>query len=731
MHDTKQHLPIALAGTLLFSFLAVLGIYYQPAAAVTAQSWRPGRIADDSVFTDKNGMTIEQIQSFLNNKVPSCDTSGQGTLEVGYSAPDYSGDGRVTHAEYAQARGYGTNFSFTCLKDYYETPKTTPSPELPVNNYGGKPIPTGAQSAAQLIWNSAQKYSINPKVLLVKIATESAGPLTTDSWPFPNQYLYAMGAHCPDTPEGHKCDVNYGGFSIQMDEAAALMRWYLDSMTQPWWTYKKPYKTNYVLWQDVNVKDCGSGPVNIETMATAALYTYTPYQPNKPALDNLYGTGDACSTYGNRNFWRVYNDWFGSPVLGAVSSPLFKSTDTHQIYAVFDNKKYPFASLDLLASYGLSRYSAAEVSQSFLDSSFITGPLITTSIAKKSFDSNGTMYFFDDGKRYPIGIESCKQLPSGETNSSTTWGLDCFNSNTTATLPNELIDRFSVQEITLPSVAINNNYVWKMEGGKKRFISSPAIVDRLGGWDKARWMQDYHVQQPVGVAMLERGDVVKFDDRSEISLVAESEKEVIPVASMETYKAWNLSSRPNRSLPAIADTGDKITVSPKPLGHCFVDQNLSVSIITTDGRRMPLTFDQNYWIVSRDQCSTVSHNVTNNIPLLPTSDIYRSSKGDLFTSGYGTWYNFPTIDDLKQLGRGGSIIVNIPDAIQDQLTYGGGNLAEGRLFKVRDNDQIRLVRSGGSLIVNATNYPGLPYSSLITVDTTTGLRYPIKGVYTP
>ena len=116
---------------------------------------------------------------------------------------------------------------------------------------------------------------------------------------------------------------------------------------------------------------------------------------------------------------------------------------------------------------------------------------------------------------------------------------------------------------------------------------------------------------------------------------------------------------------------------------------------------------------------------------MPTSDIYRSSKGDIFTSGYGAWYNFPTIDDLKQLGRGGAIIVNIPDAVQDRLTYGGGNLAEGRLFKVQGSDQIRLVRSGGSLIVNATNYPGLPYSNLITVDTTTGLRYPIKGVYSP
>ncbi len=26
----------------------------------------------------------------------------------------------------------------------------------------------------------------------------------------------------------------------------------------------------------------------------------------------MYGTGDGCSAYGNRNFWRYYTDWFGS-----------------------------------------------------------------------------------------------------------------------------------------------------------------------------------------------------------------------------------------------------------------------------------------------------------------------------------------------------------------------------------------------------------------------------------
>jgi putative cell wall-binding protein len=50
----------------------------------------------------------------------------------------------------------------------------------------------------------------------------------------------------------------------------------------------------------------------LRTVATAALYTYTPYQPDKAALSSS-SQGDACSSYGNLNFWIIYTDWFGYP----------------------------------------------------------------------------------------------------------------------------------------------------------------------------------------------------------------------------------------------------------------------------------------------------------------------------------------------------------------------------------------------------------------------------------
>lgn len=294
-------------GLLVLVLLLGCFIMHSPkTSAANAVDWRAGQIIDDTIFTNKDAMSVAEIQAFLNQKI------GTGGYDSVPGQCDTFGNRKATPyssalSRYNYAVSIGKPARWTCLNNYYEVPKLTPGPGIPANNYGSDTIPPGAKSAAQLIWDAAQKYNISPKVLLVTIQKESAGPLTTDDWPWQSQYTYAMGAHCPDTAP---CDADYAGFSIQISESAALFRWYLDSMNQPWWQYKKLGNNTILYNPDTG---CGSSAVNIETKATAALYTYTPYQPNQAALNNLYSSGNACSAYGNRNFWRIYTDWFGSP----------------------------------------------------------------------------------------------------------------------------------------------------------------------------------------------------------------------------------------------------------------------------------------------------------------------------------------------------------------------------------------------------------------------------------
>lgn len=236
------------------SLLTHFKIFSQRASAA---NYNPGHIIDDEIFTDKTSMTPGDIQNFLNSKVPVCDTNHQGG-DPNYPPP------------------------YICLKDYVE----------------------GGRSAAQIIWDAAQQYNISPKVLLVTLQKENG--LVTDTWPYPWQYRTAMGFGCPD---GQPCDAQWYGFTNQVNQGARHFRGFVE-LNPNWYVPFRPGNNFIAFHPDTN--RCGGSNVYIVNNATSALYSYTPYQPNAAALATKYGSGDGCSSYGNRNFFNYFNDWFGS-----------------------------------------------------------------------------------------------------------------------------------------------------------------------------------------------------------------------------------------------------------------------------------------------------------------------------------------------------------------------------------------------------------------------------------
>ncbi len=432
------------------------------ASAVSAADWKAGRIIDDSKFTGLD-MSVAEIQSFLDYLVPNCDTNGTQPASE-YDRPD------LTHAQYAASRGW-PGPPYVCLKNYYEVPKTSPGLGIPANNYSGS-IPPSAVSAAQMIYDAARRYNISPKILLVKLDTESAGPLTRDKWPLQKQYTYAMGAHCPDSGSGGSanCDANYAGFSLQIAEAAKLLRWYLDSMTQSWWQYKKPYQNNYVLW-NVEPRGCGGTDIYLESMGTAALYTYTPYQPNQAALNNMYGTGDNCSAYGNRNFWRVYNDWFG-PTNNGVQ--LVKSPSSPTVFALYDGIRQGIPSPDSLYAWGLASLPIAPISDASLATIPDAGPL--TRVMKNPYnpalflvgDSGGTF----DALGNMVGL----------------WGYD---PNTVATVrPGLIAYTKRLGGLTPFMTSASAGGIYMIDGGQKRIFSSPTQLRSWAGDNRVITISD-------------------------------------------------------------------------------------------------------------------------------------------------------------------------------------------------------------------------------------------------
>jgi len=260
-------LPTLILGALLCG--AVLTTSSQTAHA-GVDGWDAGYIISDHVFTNKNTMNAGDIQAFLNSKVSHCDTWGTQPSEFGGG----------TRRQWAEARGFHP--PFTCLKDYSQDGK----------------------SAAQIIYDAAQEFSINPQVLLVVLQKEQS--LVTDTWPISIQYRSATGYGCPD--HGVPCDTNYYGFINQVRWAARMYRAIMNN--SPTWYTPYVLGNNYIQYNPE--ASCGGSNVYIRNRATQALYNYTPYQPNQASLDAGWGTIPSCGAYGNRNFYLYFTTWFGS-----------------------------------------------------------------------------------------------------------------------------------------------------------------------------------------------------------------------------------------------------------------------------------------------------------------------------------------------------------------------------------------------------------------------------------
>ncbi|WP_445996212.1 hypothetical protein ACUWEX_10610 [Okibacterium fritillariae] len=258
-----------------------------PAQAANGADFRADMIISDEAFFNNNAMTEAQVQSFLESKEAGC-TAKNGQ---------------------------------PCLKDY----RVTSSDKAPQGaNHCGAYTGEANERASRVIWKVAQACRINPQVLLVTLQKERG--LVTNTAPISADYKVSMGYACPDTAA---CDTQFFGFFNQMYKAAWQFRQY--TVSPNYWRYKIGNVS--VQWHPNAA--CGSTVVNIKNQATANLYNYTPYQPNAAALRNMYAVGDSCSSYGNRNFFAYFTDWFGStsyqkPLVGSVDN-ITASFDTVQV----------------------------------------------------------------------------------------------------------------------------------------------------------------------------------------------------------------------------------------------------------------------------------------------------------------------------------------------------------------------------------------------------------------
>ncbi|RIJ66985.1 hypothetical protein D1871_23215 [Nakamurella silvestris] len=239
----------------------------------------PGRIISDEVFYNTKSMTVPQLRTFIDTKGADC------TVDE-------------------------------CLKNLKVSTTSIPADQYCEAYRGGF-----QEDVATILARVSAACGINPQVMLVTLQKESGLLTRTDVTE--SSYDAAWGWHCPDSGPGGtaNCDPEYAGFFNQAY-----------GMAKQWSRYKvDPQNYNYragqtteILW-NVAESGCGGAPVTIKNTATASLYNYTPYQPNAAALASYPAAGDECSAYGNRNFFFLFQKYFGVTGGGVPASISIKN----------------------------------------------------------------------------------------------------------------------------------------------------------------------------------------------------------------------------------------------------------------------------------------------------------------------------------------------------------------------------------------------------------------------
>ncbi len=346
-------------------------------ATASLAGFDPSNIISDPVFYNQNAMSEAEIANFIRQKGASCTSTAAAT----------------------------------CMKDYSQGTYSFPG-----DRYCSGYNSSGTESAARMIWLSAQACGISPQVLLVTLQKEQS--LVTQRQT-PVTYQRAMGYGCPDNAGG-QCDPNFAGFHVQVYYAARQFVRYGDS------SLFKAYpvgQVSNILFFPPN-KDgsnpCGSSPVRIANQATRNLYIYTPYQPNAASLAAGWGTGDGCSAYGNRNFYNYFTDWFGS-TQSSVTAMVSVGAD---IYFLTGGTRIHLTAESWPEFYKVFGWPVS-VSRQYLNLHADAGD--ASLFVRNS--STGDISLIQDGRRHRF--ESCAELAS--------WGGSCSNSTVIAAAHYEAI----------------------------------------------------------------------------------------------------------------------------------------------------------------------------------------------------------------------------------------------------------------------------------------------------
>jgi len=385
--------------------LSIISLLLAP-QVVLAATFDPSNIISDNDLIDKNAMNAEQVQNFLTNK---------GGALASYSAADPWGE---------------------------------------------------TKTAAQIIYDAGQYYTISPKFLIVTLQKEQS--LITDPSPTQRQYDWAAGyAVCDSCSTSDPGIQQYKGFFNQVNWSARRNRYYIETAGQ--WNFK--------VGQTYTIDD---QQVTMDNQASVNLYTYTPH------------------IHGNYNFWLLWNSWFSK---NYPNGSLLQAQGEDTVYLIQNGQKRAFTSRSAL----VSRFDPSRiilVSKTDLDAyedgyqiKFANYSLV------KSIESGRTFLIDGDTKRYIESPEVFRKIG--------------FNPEETIEVNNSELTPYSWgNNININSIYPTGVLLQSSETGGVSYVENGI---RHSIWSKEILNNKYAHLTPVLVEQAtideyEKGEPVKFKD---------------------------------------------------------------------------------------------------------------------------------------------------------------------------------------------------------------------------
>ena len=602
-------------------FIVSIFIFIPPKASADSLNYT-NHLMDDSIYRASFTMTAQDIQNFLVSK-----NSGLVNFR------DVENCGSST----------GSNYAF--YAKYYSCGTT--------------------QVAAQIIYDSAQAYGINPQIILATLQKEQS--LVTTPNPTSSQLTYAMGYGCPDSG-----GCSNPGFFNQVDNGTWQLRTdYELSIGNNYWGYTPAsypcngatqyYSAALLPGSNVTFKDdSGTAYANfiIPNASTASLYCYTPHV--FPGSSNQYYSG---------SYWFVYyySQWFG----GTIVPYAFKSSTSNTVYLFVNGYKIAVPTMAMLQDYGVSPGSIMTFSQARVDA--ITTPSVSVNGVSPTLS-----YLIQappSAAVYLVGVGT----------KSTVTSMQQFNDFGFSTanisyLPITFIASINGSSNLSNYVTTPTNNAFVVSGGQKRIIFDYSTYTNLNPSNQNSAISSSIAGTiPSGAPYTNREILIQPNSSPNVYLLLNGS--YYSISSQDIYNCWGFAGVLNTPEYTIADNSYIAPInSTMTLNNCLLNNGIgSTYLLNTNNKLLVPSALGSFSSQTADQnLLSLLNKITNsNSPL--SNLIKVTNLQTIWFFENGIFKPIPSYSDFNILGLNLNQLSILNSSVLSSLTFGGVKLGNGQV----------------------------------------------------